>query len=343
MTLLEPARPFEASQLAELRRQFETNKRIYDSAKLRFLGVEGFDVYNTSIPFEWNGKRYLYGRVEKRHEWARSWVRLFENSGPDEWTVVQNTMIYQLEDPYVSLIGGELVLGGTHVRNDRGQLDTFYGYFYRGTDLHDLVYFTTGPDRMKDIRLVELPEGKIGVFSRPRGEAVRQKYGSESLIGFTVIDRLDDLSAEIIENAPIIAGLFNQDEWGGCNQAYLLESGKVGVIGHICYKSVDSANRETLIYMNMSFVLDPRTHQFSELQIIGTRSCYPDGPAKMPHLADCAFTSGIEMRSDGKADLYSGIGDTEAGRIVIDYPFENEGGIVANPSALASRQLRSLI
>ncbi|MFB9276611.1 MTP-1 family protein [Cohnella cellulosilytica] len=338
MTLLEPARPFEASHLAELRRQFESDKRIYDSAKLRFLGVDGFDVYNASIPFEWQGKRYIYGRVEKRHEWARSWVRLFENSGPDEWTVVQDTMIYQLEDPYVSVIGEELVLGGTHVRNNRGQLDTFYGYFYKGKDLHDLVYFTTGPDRMKDIRLVELPEGKIGVFSRPRGEAVRQKYGSESLIGFTVIDRLDDLSAEVIENAPIIAGLFNRDEWGGCNQAYLLESGKVGVIGHICYKSVDAANQETLTYMNMSFVLDPLTLQFSDLRIIGTRPCYPDGPAKMPNLTDCAFTSGIELRPDGKVDLYSGIGDTEVGRIAIDYPFENEGGIVVNPRSLVSER-----
>ena len=38
----------------------------------------------------------------------------------------------------------------------------------------------------------------------------------------------------------------------------------------------------------------------------------------------CAFTSGIVMRQDGKVDLYSGIGDTEVGRIVIDYPFANE-------------------
>ncbi|GIP21079.1 DUF1861 family protein [Paenibacillus sp. J22TS3] len=309
--------------LMELRQQFEANKRIYESAKLVFHGVDGFDVYNPTIPFQWNGKRYIYGRVEKRHEWARSWVRLFEESGPDEWTVVPDTMIYQLEDPYISVINKQLVLGGTHVRYKQGQLDTFYGYFYKGSDLHDLYYFTTGPDYMKDIRLVELHGGRIGVFSRPRGEAIRKEFGSESLVGFTIIDSLDELSAEIIESAPYTRGLFRKDEWGGCNQAYLLESGKIGVIGHICY-----AQGDTSTYMNMAFVLDPQTNQFSDLQIIGTRPCYPDGPAKKPHLTDCAFTAGIEMRPDGKVNLYSGIGDTEAARIVIDYPFEKEGAIV---------------
>ncbi|RXZ80447.1 DUF1861 family protein [Paenibacillaceae bacterium] len=315
-------------KLKEQRLLFESTKHIYESVKVHFHGVEGFDVYNPSIPFEWNGKRYIYGRVEKRHEWARSWVRLFEESGQDEWTLVPDTMIYQLEDPYISIVEKQIVLGGTHVRFNQGQLDTYYGYFYKGQDLHDLLYFTTGPDYMKDIRLVQLSGNKIGVFSRPRNEEVRRLYKSESLIGFTIINSLDELSSEVIENAPYIAGLFQEDEWGGCNQAYLLASGKIGVIGHICYKTVDESDQWTLSYMNMSFVLDPATNQFENLKIIGTRTCYPEGPAKKSDLTDCAFTSGIEMRADGKVDLYSGIGDTEVGRIVIDYPFEKEGPIV---------------
>ena len=48
---------------------------------------------------------------------------------------------------------------------------------------------------------------------------------------------------------------------------------------------------------------------------------------KVPTLKDCAFTSGIVMRKDGKADLYSGIGDCQEGRIVIDYPFAGYGRI----------------
>ncbi|OME02882.1 hypothetical protein BSK60_33385, partial [Paenibacillus odorifer] len=67
--------------LQEQRKQFEETKTIYDSKKLQFHGVEGFDVCNPSLPFPWEDKTYIYGRVEKREEWARSWVRLFEQTG----------------------------------------------------------------------------------------------------------------------------------------------------------------------------------------------------------------------------------------------------------------------
>ena len=315
--------------LIQQREQIDMNMRVYESAKLTFRGVEGFDVYNVSIPFHWQGKDYIFGRVERREEWARSWVRLFEKIGQDEWSLVPGSMIYQLEDPYVSIIGERLVMGGTHVRYKQGSVDTYFGYFYRGTKVDDLYYFTTGPEYMKDIRLVEMEGGRIGVFSRPRGEDVRRKHGSESMIGFTVIDSLDELTAETVENAPYIPDLFGKDEWGGCNQAYYLDSGKVGVIGHICYKTIGEDGHLKQVYMNLSFVLDVDKHEALDRKIIGTRSCYPDGPAKKPDLTDCAFTSGIVMREDGKCDLYSGIGDTEAGRIVIDNPFEGHGRIVS--------------
>ncbi|NLK27013.1 MAG: DUF1861 family protein, partial [Clostridiales bacterium] len=181
--------------IKEMKEHFETEKdlKVYESSVLSFHGVEGFDVYNCSIPFVWEDKEYIYGRVEKREEWARSWVRLFKKIGKDEYTLVRDHMTYQLEDPYISFIQGEIVLGGTHVRKRSGNIDTFYGYFYRGTDLNDLNYFTTGPDYMKDIRLVELADGKIGVFSRPRNDEIKRKYGTGSMIGFTIINTLDEL------------------------------------------------------------------------------------------------------------------------------------------------------
>lgn len=314
--------------LNEKSKQFENTKVIYESAKLTFIGVDGLDVYNTSIPFTYKGKKYIFGRVEKRKEWARSWVRLFENTGKDEWTLVENSMIYQLEDPYISIIHNEFVLGGTHVRYSQGKVDKFFGYFYKGNKLKNLYYFTTGPEHMKDIRLVQLANDQIGVFSRPRGEETRRKYGSESVIGFTIINNLNELNAEVIENAPVIEGLFQKDEWGGCNQCYLLSSGLIGVIAHRSYNQPDKDGKNLKIYLNNSFVFDPATHKVVEEKIIGSRTCYPDGPAKKPNLAYCAFTSGIVMRSDGKVDLYSGIGDTEEGRITIDYPFEGYGDIV---------------
>ena len=322
-----PAEPA-AHGLAELRARFERTKQVHEAATLRFHGVEGYDVYNTSIPFWWQGKRYLFGRVERREEWARSWVRLFSQTGRDEWSLVPGSMIWQLEDPYVAIIGGRLVLGGTHVRYRAGAIDTYYGYFYRGTDLSDMYYFTTGPDYMKDIRLVELADGRIGVFSRPRNEAVRARFGAESQIGFAVIPDLDHLTAEVVENAPYLPGLFAPGEWGGCNQAYLLDSGRIGVIGHKCLYEPAGDGVTHAVYLNVAFVFDPDAHAVLDMKIIGSRSCYPDGPAKKPELADCAFTSGIVMRADGMADLYSGIGDTAEGRIVVPDPFAGYGRIV---------------
>ena len=208
------------------------------------------------------------------------------------------------------------------------KIETYYGYFYRGKNIHDLVYFTTGPDYMKDIRLVELSDKRIGVFSRPRSEEIRALHGSESIIGFTMINDISELNADVISGAKKIDGLFEDDEWGGCNQCYLLESGNIGVIGHLSHKKVDEKGDETLVYMNVSFVFDINEHKAMDLKIIGTRDCYPEGPFKLLSLSDCAFTSGIVMREDGKVDLYSGIGDTEEGRIVIDYPFEGYGKII---------------
>lgn len=310
------------------REMFEAKKEIYESVKVTFSGVDGMDVYNPSIPFERDGKRYMYGRVEHRDEWANSWVRLFEEVSLDHFKLVDHSMMYQLEDPYVALVGEVLILGGTHVRKKQNEIDTYYGYFYKGKGVNDQTYFTTGPDYMKDIRLVELNDGKIGVFSRPRSEKIKALYGSESVVGFDIIDSIEDLNAEIVENAPVVEGLFEPDEWGGCNQAYMLTSGKIGVIGHKCYKEERENGLIMRVYLNVSFVFDMDKHQAEDLKIIGTRSCYPEGPAKKEDLADCVFTTGIVKRDDGKVDLYSGIGDTEVGRIVIDNPFAEYGEIL---------------
>lgn len=309
--------------IQEQKALFEQQKqgKIYESRKLTFHGVEDFDIYNCSVPFEWDGRTYMYGRVEYRAEWARSWVRLFEKTGEDDYTLVPDHMIYQLEDPFISIVQGELVLGGTHVRKRSGEIDTYYGYFYRGRDINNLNYFTTGPDYMKDIRLVDLKDSRIGVFSRPRNEEIEKKYGSAAMIGFAVINSLDELTDDVILNARPIEGIFDKGEWGGCNQPILLENGRIGIIGHQSFTEEDVNGVGLAVYVNTAFEFDPETFEVTHNRIIATRSCYPDGPAKKPELIDCTFTSGIVMREDGRADLYGGMGDVEEGRIVIDYPF----------------------
>ena len=307
--------------------QFECEHKPIETAILTFHGVPGFDVYNCSVPFRWGDACYIFGRVERRSEWSRSWVRLFACTGKDDYTLVPDSMIYPLEDPFISVIGKELILGGTHVRFSGGKLDTYYCYFYRGKTIDDLRYFTTGPEYMKDVRLVQLGDG-IGVFSRHRSTKVEKQYGSASVIGFTKLQNLRELTAETVENAPIIPDMFANGEWGGCNQCYLLDTGLIGMIGHKSYTHETVQDGKQLVYTNVSFVYDPVNNRIVDEKIIGTRSSYPNGPLKVPELRDCAFTSGIVMRADGRADLYSGLGDTIEGRIVIEDPFKSFGKII---------------
>jgi hypothetical protein len=308
---------------------FDKTQKPAESALLNFHGVEGFDVYNCSIPFIWQGRKFMYGRVERRQEWARSWVRLFEHTGQDVYTLVSGSTVYQMEDPFISIINGELVLGGTHVQMRAGLVDTYFGYFYKGSNLSDMYYFTTGPQGMKDIRLVNTKDG-IGVFSRHRNEKVAAQHGSESVIGFTVIQDILQLTAGAIDDAPVISNMFARGEWGGCNQCYALDSGMIGIIGHKSYAGQDSLGGELSVYTNVSFVFDPKANSVVDEKILATRKSFPQGPAKRPSLCDCAFTSGIVMREDGLADLYSGLGDTMEGRVAIEDPFKGFGKIISH-------------
>lgn len=306
-------------------RAFERSADIREHAVLRFHGLPpGTDVYNCSIPFEHEGRRHIFGRVERHDEWAASIVRLFAEVGPDVFELVPDGPNLQLEDPYVQCIGGEFVLGGTHVRKVRGEVDSYFGYFFRGPDPLHLRYFTTGPDKMKDIRLVERPDGRIGVFSRPRGPEVLAKFGTEAVVGYAEVSSLDELGPEVIEAAEPVAGLFTHGEWGGVNQAYALADGRIGIAGHVAFnEGAPVSNGQTpQHYANIAFVFDPGARTVTHLHLIGTRACYdPSDTAKCPHLVDVAFTSGFVPRADGLVDLYSGIGDCREGRITIPAPF----------------------
>ncbi|MDT2739987.1 DUF1861 family protein [Enterococcus canintestini] len=307
------------------KREFEANVSNHPQADiLTFSGVEEFDVYNCSQPFKIEKNWYLFGRVERRDEWMRSWVRLFIRVEKNHWTLVEDAMIYQLEDPYIAKIADDFVLGGTHVQvKQEDVLDAYYGYFYYGKQLDNLKYFTTGPKNMKDIRIVPLADGRIGVFSRPRDKELIATYGSEALIGFTIIDSLNELTADKINQAKILPNLFADLEWGGVNQAFLLDSGKIGVIGHLSFNQDDQS-----VYTIVSFVLNPLTLEIADYQIIATRSCYPTAPAKRAFLQDCCFPSGMIYHTDDFCELYSGLGDTCEGVMVISYPFKGHGKIV---------------
>ncbi len=165
---------------------------------------------------------------------------------------------------------------------------------------------------MKDIRLVKLINGEIGVFTRPQGEA-----GKRGKIGFTKIKSLEELNSDVISMTPLLEGQFADDEWGGPNQIHILENGLLGILGHIaCFDN--EGNRH---YYSMVFAYNADTDEASEIKIIAARSDLPRGEAKRPDLEDVIFSGGLVRLKNGKAELYLGASDAEAYKAIIDDPF----------------------
>jgi hypothetical protein len=313
-----------AKTCRELLEEFKHNNRIHIVEKVIFGGVGGRDVYNITAPFIDEGQEVVVGRVEERDS---EFSQVFFFSCTNQiWTPREHTHTYNLQDPFITRIKGELVFGGVEVitaLDDPTKIISWVTQFYRGVNIDSLCHFASGPPTMKDIRLIELADGQIGVFTRPQG-----KVGGRGQIGFTVIPTLEDLNEETFLGAEILQDQFIPAEWGGANEAHLLKNGCVGVLGHIaCYDSNMHKH-----YYSMVFVINPETCERSPLKIIAVRSDFPAGPEKRPDLEDVIFSGGLVRKSNGRAELSVGVSDAEAYRIEIPDPFAEYETIILPPS-----------
>lgn len=292
--------------------EFKENNPGKTGKKLTFTDVGDRDVYNITAPFDVDGLKVIAGRTESRDS-EYSKVMFFACNG-SVWSPISDAPVLELQDPFFAKIHNEIVLGGVEVwpKEDDPNALLWRTAFYRGTNLNDLKHFANGPVGMKDIRLVELSDGRIGVFTRPQGE-----IGGRGKIGFTIIDNLDELSEEVIEKAPLIDNQFVDEEWGGANEIHLLKNGMLGVLGHIaCFDDIGDRH-----YYSVAFMFDPYKKKSSPLKIIATRSNFEEGEYKRRDLIDVIFSGGLIRREDGYAELYCGVSDAEAHMIVIPDPF----------------------
>ncbi len=282
---------------------------------LRFIGpeVEGLDVYNPTAPFSDRGELVLAARVESRGSETDSQVRFFNPSG-QAWECIPDTPELPLQDPFYTRIHGELILGGVRYPVGEGQWET---WFYRGEDIYSLTRFAAGPRGMKDVRPVELSDGRIGVLTRPQGEV-----GGRGKIGFLTLDTLDDLEEADLYHAPLIEGQFSEAAWGGVNEPQLLDDGRIGCLGHAAEFRRLPGGEEVKHYRSVSFIYDPATHSATPLQTLAERGDFPKGEAKRsPELDDIVISGGLLRHPDGYADLYVGLSDAQCGRIHIKDPF----------------------
>ena len=302
--------------------RFRKTKDVKNARVEKMNGIDGFDAYNPSVPFLWEGKEYIAARVEKRDS-EISKVRFFVRGEKEgEWNVAVDTECLPLQDPFVTFIDGKLVIGGVSVEfpTEPGGDTRWHTDFYIGTP-YKLERFLSGPAQMKDIRIVQLPDGKIAVCSRPQGASM-EKYGCIAKVGFTVVNKLSELTADKIENAPYLEKLFEDDEWGGVNQLVVLKNGKLGAIGHKAYRTYDENGKQLLHYYGMAFAIDPETSEITQNDLIVTRDCFPDSPKKRNDLLDVTFTAGVKRLAGGYAEVYTGLSDAAIGYAIIRDPFE---------------------
>lgn len=296
----------------ELLQQYKKQNKFYTSQKLIFDIHDDRDVYNITAPFKIGEEYFIAGRVEKRDS-ELSEVMFFVQQG-EKWIKKEGTPILKLQDPFITKINGEFIFGGVEVYPHPTQLGCL-GYrtaFYRGKDIYSLEKFAVGPEMMKDIRLLELDNGKILIFTRPQGE-----IGGRGTIGYIIINSLDELSPEKILEAKLFENQFLKSEWGGANELHRLSNGLIGVLGHIA-KFDEEGNRH---YYSMTFAFNPTNGEFTQMKIVATRSDFGKAEYKREDLIDVIFSGGIIRNKNGESELYCGISDAEAHKITIDDPF----------------------
>lgn len=268
--------------------------------KLVFKGVDGFDVYNASICFKLDGQIMIAGRVETRDS-EKSTTRLFKKINENVFELIPEFSL-NLQDPFITILNhGQILLGGVHVDWTEPEKPVWRTEFYRlHDDLHVDCLFK-GPQKMKDIRLLQLKDNRILMLTRPQG-------GEASLgkIGILVKKELSEFNENEISEAPLLKNNYDDGTWGGANQITQVSENVVKVIGHIANK-IDSK----LHYYSISFFIDLMDKKIFDEQIIAERQDFLAGPCKRDDLADVVFTSGINEDSMGNHWLLCGTSDCE--------------------------------
>jgi len=285
-----------------------------DSKILKFEGVGNRDVYNPTAPFLDCGITYIAARTESRDIETDSQSVFFREREDGVWYPEDDLPAFPLQDPFICRIKEELVFGGVRfpVGNKSWRTD-----FYRGKNISSLKKFSEGPIGMKDIRLIELPGGGIGVFTRPMG-----KIGGRGTIGFMTVDTLDSLVDADLMMANLIHGQFTGEQWGGVNAVYVLSKNELGALGHFAHFTQGKNGRLIKHYYAMVFKFDFLKRKAAPLKIIAKRKDFPPGESKRtPELDDVVISGGFVFLDNENVEFYAGLSDTQVGKMVMRNPF----------------------
>jgi len=297
--------------LDQLLDEFRRRARPEPGRLVALHGLEGMDGYNPSesIP---NGRfPYVFVRAEPRDVEYDSWSVPFRMVSADCWEVEEHLPMYRLEDPCASVIHGTLVVGGVRIVSRVGNRPTWETVFLRGESPADLEEFARSPAYMKDVRLVELEDGGVGVFTRPWGGPTSSRH-----MGYTELYSLDDLTTPVMANAPLLTTQPVDGQWWGANAVYNLGDGNLGVLAHFATWKAGSRH-----YYPITFVFDRLRRKIVQgPEIVADRSCFPEYAAREPDLQDVIFPGWLDREHNL---LYAGLSDTAIGVMPLEDPFRS--------------------
>ncbi len=287
-----------------------------------------FLVYNPSSAFINPPNTHRAVRVDCSDGRTKSVIFTHTNEGLEPYL----ERIFDLEDPFASSIDDEIVFGGVEVDrlfNKEGEkVSRWRTILYRGTTIPELRPFFTGPEGMKDIRLVKRPDGKIGVYTRPRNLG-NESLGGNGQIGYREFESLDQMEnadplSLDIENAPLLSFRFPKDEWGGVNHVQVVRDGRYQgwnlLLIHRAYRDT------TRHYYASALLHDPQTGRIVDLGTLVKRSDIPPGPWKGQeegdHELEDVFFPGELIIEEDRLRVIGGAGDAEYMEVEKPIPLE---------------------
>ena len=300
------------------------------------IDIDNYDAYNPAFVAKSPESRLIAVRLEKRNsivgtqQYHPSIAFVKQNkpfTGP--WHLDEHLpRLDMLEDPFVFHAkepnGKKItVLGGVRIRE---RFTDFLPQteFYKGESIHSLEPISFAVlHGLKDIRLLQLPDGRFLLCRRPRG----QQFG-RGRITLHVIDTLNDLVNNDVADLPTLGVLdsgADVNDWVGVNAVYLLtHEGKthIGLLGHIAFEDKD----HIVHYAACTYTLPLEGLLKEQLtrvapHVIATRDCFHSGPRKTTSLGDVVFPGALEHVTGDTYRLWAGLSDTRVGVLEVDKPF----------------------
>jgi hypothetical protein len=292
--------------LDKLLEDYEKSRYIKEVEILKLKGLGNEDGYNPSKPFEYDGKINLGIRVEPKDSECKSKVAFLKKEG-EVWCKNEDLPILPYsQDPSATEIDNELIISCVEIYHSNGMIN--YKTVYRNENFEKIAEV----ENMKCVRVVELPNGEIGVFLRPQGS----KYG-RGKICYTTINSLEELNKVNLYEAELIEGILPEGTWGGVNDIYL-DKKKIYALGHVAHLC-EKGNKN---YYIMTFEFDPETKKASSPKIVVTRKDFPKTDAKRePELYNVVYPGGFYVK-EKEVEIYLGISDAYAGKVTISNPFK---------------------